>query len=95
MTIKFSPKAPPAPVVSRKPRRLGDFFREITKRSITDVATVDDVDTAVAAALHQPNLEFAEPNNRLGMRNGDVFQHMSSPSTKVNARIDSLLEKAN
>lgn len=55
----------------------GDIFASITGKSISECATIDDVDAAVKAALHLGGpMKFDGNDSGFVIRNGDVFPHV-------------------
>lgn len=79
-------------VITRKQRKPGDLFQEITGRSVTEFAGVRDVERAVEEKLGH-KLEFKYFDSNVVPRRGDVFPHSNVDMEQVNAEIDKRLQK--
>jgi hypothetical protein len=61
---------------AKHPRLPGDFFKQITGKSVTDCSGIEEIDAAVAQVLGKKSLELLEANQSLVSKSGDVFGHI-------------------
>lgn len=80
------------PVVTRKQRKPGDLFKEVTGRPVTDFPSVCDVERAVEDKLGH-KLEFKYFDSNVVPRRGDIFPHSNVDMDKVSMEIDKYLQK--
>lgn len=80
----------------KKSWKPGDIFASVTGKSITDCATIDDVDAAVSVALRLGGpMKFDGNDSGFVIRNGDVFPHIErSSEADIDRKVDASIRSS-